>query len=207
MFCCCVDSLVVARGLSCPTDYGILVPRSGIQSKLLALQGRFLTTGPPGKSHRRNFKGKSKTTQDFIFHFETATCRSNTFLSQHFQMKFITSSRLLLVFTSHPAFRIKNLKDTCKPKALTTRYSVTSLTLGTSAEGLLWAGLALVSAVTPDLWRLPLPQFQQRSRLLCGGGMWGAGQEAVVWHRSATPMASSLICNSQEARRTVRGFL
>ena len=39
----------------------------------------------------------------------------------------------------------------CKPKALTTRYSVTSLTHGTSAEGLLWAGLSLVSAVTPDL--------------------------------------------------------
>ena len=42
-------SVVVASGLSCPAACGILVPRSGIKSESPALEGRFLTTGPPGK--------------------------------------------------------------------------------------------------------------------------------------------------------------
>ena len=43
-------SVVVARGLSCPEACGILVPRPGIEPASPALEGRFLTTGPPGKS-------------------------------------------------------------------------------------------------------------------------------------------------------------
>ena len=43
-------SVVVAHGLSCPTACGILVPRQGIEPASPALEGRFLTTGPPGKS-------------------------------------------------------------------------------------------------------------------------------------------------------------
>ena len=43
-------SLVAARSLSCPTACGILVPRPGIEPVSLALEGGFLTTGPPGKS-------------------------------------------------------------------------------------------------------------------------------------------------------------
>ena len=39
-----------AHGLSCSTECGILVPRPGIEPTSLALQGRFLTTDPPGKS-------------------------------------------------------------------------------------------------------------------------------------------------------------
>ena len=47
----CAGSVVVVRGLSCPaTAYGILVPRTGIEPVSPALEGRFLTTGPPGKS-------------------------------------------------------------------------------------------------------------------------------------------------------------
>ena len=50
-------SVVVACGLSCPMVCGILVPRRGIlvsrpgiEPSSPALGGRFLTTGPPGKS-------------------------------------------------------------------------------------------------------------------------------------------------------------
>ena len=45
-----VGALVVAHGLSCPAACGILVPRPGIEPVSPALEGRFLTTGPPGKS-------------------------------------------------------------------------------------------------------------------------------------------------------------
>ena len=46
----CTSSVVVACGLSCPRAYGILVPQPGIEPVSPALEGRFLTTGPPGKS-------------------------------------------------------------------------------------------------------------------------------------------------------------
>ena len=45
-----VGSLVVACGLSCPVTCGILVSPPGIEPMSPALEGRFLTTGPPGKS-------------------------------------------------------------------------------------------------------------------------------------------------------------
>ena len=44
------DSLFVAHGLSCSSACGILLPQPGIEPVSPALQGRFLTTGPPGKS-------------------------------------------------------------------------------------------------------------------------------------------------------------
>ena len=44
------SSVVVARGLSCPAACGILVPWPGIKPTSPALEGRFFTTGPPGKS-------------------------------------------------------------------------------------------------------------------------------------------------------------
>ena len=43
-------SVVVAHGLSCPAACGILVPRPGIEPVSPAQEGRFSTTGPPGKS-------------------------------------------------------------------------------------------------------------------------------------------------------------
>ena len=43
-------SVVVLCGLICPMACGILVPWPGIEPTLPALEGRFLTTGPPGKS-------------------------------------------------------------------------------------------------------------------------------------------------------------
>ena len=44
---------VVARRLSCPVACGTLVPRPGMEPMFLALEGRFLTTGPPGKCSPR----------------------------------------------------------------------------------------------------------------------------------------------------------
>ena len=45
-----VGSVLVARELSCPVACGILVPPPGIEPAAPALEGGFLTTGPPGKS-------------------------------------------------------------------------------------------------------------------------------------------------------------
>lgn len=47
--------LVAACGLSYPAAYGILVPQPGITSASLALEGRFLTTEPSGRSQRSLF--------------------------------------------------------------------------------------------------------------------------------------------------------
>ena len=44
------SSVVVACELSCPAACGILVPRPGIEPTSPALEGRFFTTGPAGKS-------------------------------------------------------------------------------------------------------------------------------------------------------------
>ena len=53
--CCCLFwlwcILIVAHRLSYPTAYGILVPWPGIEPLSPASEGRFLTTGPPGKPH------------------------------------------------------------------------------------------------------------------------------------------------------------
>ena len=38
------------KGLSCSMACGILVPEPGFELMSFALQGRFLTTGPPGGS-------------------------------------------------------------------------------------------------------------------------------------------------------------
>ena len=46
----CTGSVVEACGLSCSAACGILDPRQGIELVSPALEGRFLTTGPPGKS-------------------------------------------------------------------------------------------------------------------------------------------------------------
>ena len=45
-----MGSVVVVLELSCPRACGISAPRTGIKLESPALQGRFLTTGPPGKS-------------------------------------------------------------------------------------------------------------------------------------------------------------
>ena len=52
-------SLVVVCGLSCPLACGILVPRPGIELMSPALEGRFLTTAPPGKSLCYSFEAQT----------------------------------------------------------------------------------------------------------------------------------------------------
>ena len=44
----CMGSVVVPHGLSCPVACGNLVPGPGIKPMSPALEGGFLTTGPPG---------------------------------------------------------------------------------------------------------------------------------------------------------------
>ena len=51
----CMESLAVARGLSCFVACGILVPGPGVEPASPALQDGFLTTGPPGKSQLVTF--------------------------------------------------------------------------------------------------------------------------------------------------------
>ena len=48
--CCSGLPLTVARGLSECTACGTLGPQPGMEPRPPALQGRFFTTGPPGKS-------------------------------------------------------------------------------------------------------------------------------------------------------------
>ena len=50
--------VVSAHGLSCLVACGILVPQLGIKPTAPALQGRFLTTGPLGRSLYCLFEGK-----------------------------------------------------------------------------------------------------------------------------------------------------
>ena len=45
-----MGSVVVVYRLSCPTACGILDPRPGIKPASPELEGRFFTTGPPGRS-------------------------------------------------------------------------------------------------------------------------------------------------------------
>ena len=50
LYCSTWASLAAAHRLSCPAACRILVPRPGIEPASPALEGRFFTTAPPGKS-------------------------------------------------------------------------------------------------------------------------------------------------------------
>ena len=52
--------LLIVRGLPCPGACRILLPQPGIEPSSSTLQGRFLTTGPPGKSESRVFTPASR---------------------------------------------------------------------------------------------------------------------------------------------------
>ena len=53
----CSGSVVAVLRLNCSAVCGILVPQPGTEPASPALQGRFLTTGPPGKSLTFTFYG------------------------------------------------------------------------------------------------------------------------------------------------------
>ena len=55
-----VGSVFVVLRLSCPKVCGISVPQPGIEPASPALEGRFLTTGPPGKSQEEHFYRREK---------------------------------------------------------------------------------------------------------------------------------------------------
>ena len=69
----CAGSVVAARGLSCSAACGILLLRPGIEPVSPALEGRFLTTGPPGKSppplFLKSFSGQSSLKKIFFLIF------------------------------------------------------------------------------------------------------------------------------------------
>ena len=72
----CSTSLVVACRLSCPAACGILAPWPGIEPGSPALQGRFLTTGPPGKSLKWIILRAMKILQWFLYLFKFSSVQS-----------------------------------------------------------------------------------------------------------------------------------
>ena len=56
---------LLVGGLGCPAARGILVPRPGMESATPVLGGRFLTTGPPGKSPKTAFPKPHRTFTHF----------------------------------------------------------------------------------------------------------------------------------------------
>ena len=69
-----MSSVVVARGLCCPAARGILIPRPGIEPTSPALEGRFFTTGPPGKSLPYYSLKSCPTEENFLFIFHYFHC-------------------------------------------------------------------------------------------------------------------------------------
>ena len=60
-------SLVVVHRLSCPMACGTLVPQPGMEPVSSALEGGFLTTGPPGKSLYNTFRLHSLLATSALF--------------------------------------------------------------------------------------------------------------------------------------------
>ena len=54
-------SVVVAHGLSCPMACGILVPQPGMEPMSPTLEGKILTTRPPGRSLKKSSWSKDKS--------------------------------------------------------------------------------------------------------------------------------------------------
>ena len=70
-----MDSLVVACRLSCSKACGILVPQPGIKLVSTTLQGRFSTTGPPGKFlHLKPLKLKNRQSNSDVRNQDSVYC-------------------------------------------------------------------------------------------------------------------------------------
>ena len=91
-----MGSVVVARRLSCPAARGFLVPRPGIEPVSSALEGRILTTGPPGKSLSEKFFISPSILNDNLAGWSILGCRFFTFsslsISCHYVLVFKFSS-------------------------------------------------------------------------------------------------------------------
>ena len=79
IFWWCMGSVVAACGISCPADCGISVSLPGTEPTSPALQGRFLTTGPPGKS-QGGIIGKQRR----LWAFKDLCCNTQNY---HFKRK------------------------------------------------------------------------------------------------------------------------
>ena len=116
-------SVVAAHKLSCPEASGISVPWPGIKPMSPALLGRFLTTGPPGKSLSHYFKSLSMQHCSFCSVFQlcptlcdSTGCSMPGFPVLHYLPEFaqthvhwigdVTQSSHLLLSPSPPAFNI-----------------------------------------------------------------------------------------------------
>ena len=76
-----------ARRLGCPAACGILVPQPGIELASPALEGGFLTTGPPGSPNYCNFVVQFEIREYYIssFHLFSQDCfgYSGSFVVPH----------------------------------------------------------------------------------------------------------------------------
>ena len=56
-----------SHGLSCPLVHGIFIPQPGMEHASPALEGRFLTTGPPGKTLCQHIAFKKKDLFTYLY--------------------------------------------------------------------------------------------------------------------------------------------
>ena len=119
--------LVAARGLSCPVACGILVPWPGIEPTSPALEGRFLTTGPPGKSHNCYFNIENSASTVFsnptdrkshflyITEFHTNKTIKRFRYSMEFYLKKKRKKRafFLYMFLLNPRYRCPRIWGNC----------------------------------------------------------------------------------------------
>ena len=109
-------SLVEARGLSkcgaqtyCPAARGILVPWPGIEPVSPALEGRFFTTGPPGKPHLFGFFSLSPFP---FFFFQVCNKWKSFFLMTNGSPKFPKKERKRIRRNYYIPIRIIEIKNT-----------------------------------------------------------------------------------------------
>ena len=80
----CAGSVIAAREFSCPVACGILFIRPGIEPESPALEGRFLTTAPPGKSLVKCLKRLwAWRAEGQLLHFFLSQCFAQTFCARH----------------------------------------------------------------------------------------------------------------------------
>ena len=91
LYCSTWASLVAAHRLSCPAACRILVPCPGIEPASPALEGRFFTTAPPGKSLPVTLLG------NFFFTFAPKRCSCRLFFC------FCHSSLEIIQISKEPA--------------------------------------------------------------------------------------------------------
>ena len=132
---------LAASGLSCSisTACGILDPKPGIEPPSPALQGRFLTTRPPGKFHYSCFW--TATSRSSSGNRNCMTCKAKNIYYPSFERKSLLTSHLE-AFPSHDW-----------QLALTTLLDPSGLSAGTSPCGFPpWHSFGLPLMMAAGLW-------------------------------------------------------